>query len=161
MRFFHLTLVACAAVGLFTTACTTPEPPAPAADLAPAAAPAPATDMTDTTRTVVQRHLQTFGAGDLEGVLADYADNAVMYTPNGPLEGKDALREGFKQFIAEWSQPGMKFNLTREEYEGENGYITWTAETAANVYDFGVDGFVVRDGKIVTQFFGARTTPKR
>lgn len=114
----------------------------------------------ETTRTVVQRHLATFGAGDLEGILADYADDAVMFTPNGPIVGKEALRTAFQAFIVEWGQPGTTFNLTREDYEGEHGYINWVAETGANVYGYGVDGFTVRDGKIVVQFFGASTTPK-
>lgn len=155
-----ITLVMFAAAGVLAgTACRTPEP-APAPEAAPAAA-APAPDTTATTREVVQRHLKTFGASDLEGILADYADNAVMHTPNGPIEGKEALRTAFQGFIAEWGQPGTKFNLTKEEYRGESGYINWTAETPANVYEYGVDGFVVRDGKIVSQFFGAKMTAKK
>ena len=128
------------------------EPSAPAAE--------PAADVAATTREVVQRHLATFGAGDLEGILADYADDAVMFTPAGAIVGKEQLRVAFQNFIAEWGQPGTTFELTRELYEGEHGYINWVAETGANVYDYGVDGFTVRDGKIVVQFFGASTTPK-
>lgn len=144
-------------------ACSTPEQPA-SQPQETQAAPAAATETANTvdvTREVVQRHLKTFGAGDLEGVLADYADDAVMFTPNGPIKGKAELRTAFQQFIAEWGQPGMKFNLTKELYEGENGYINWTAETAPNTYEYGVDGFTVRNGKIVVQFFGAKVTPKK
>lgn len=112
------------------------------------------------TREVVQRHLRTFGEGDLEGILADYADDAVMFTPDGPIKGMEELRAAFEQFISEWGQPGTTFELTQEEYDGAHGYVSWTAETAANVYEYGVDGFTVRDGKIVAQFFGAHTTPK-
>lgn len=116
---------------------------------------------TSSTQEVVQRHLKTFRASDLDGVLADYADDAVMFTPNGPIKGKEALRAAFTQFIAEWGQPGTTFNLQREHYDGERGYIVWTAQTGANVYEFGVDGFVVRDGKITSQFFGAKTMAKK
>lgn len=112
------------------------------------------------TREVVQRHLRTFGEGDLEGILADYADDAVMFTPNGPIQGKEELRTAFEQFIAEWGQEGTTFELTEETYVGEHGYVNWTAETADNVYDYGVDGFTVRDSQIVVQFFGAHITPK-
>ncbi|MPZ18281.1 MAG: DUF4440 domain-containing protein [Luteitalea sp.] len=133
---------------------------APVADVSPPAA-ADGDATTDITREVVQRHLKTFGAGDLEGVLADYADDAVMFTPNGPIEGKEALRSTFTELIAEWGQPGTTFNLQQERYEGEHGYTLWTAETSANVYELGMDGFVVRDGKIVAQFFGAKVTPKK
>jgi ketosteroid isomerase-like protein len=126
------------------------------------AAPQDASNMnaTDVTREVVQRHLRTFGEGDLEAVLADYADDAVMFTPDGPIVGKEALRVAFEALIAEWSQPGTTFEMTQESYEGEHGYINWRAETAENVYEYGIDGFTVRDGKIVAQFYGEVTTPK-
>lgn len=114
----------------------------------------------DTTKEVVQRHLRTFRGSDLEGVLADYADDAVMFTPNGAIKGKAELRTAFEAFIAEWGQPGTTFQLTKEEYDGEHGYINWVAETAPNVYEYGVDGFTVRNGKIVAQYFGAKVTPK-
>lgn len=143
--------------------CGQPAPATKATD-APSAAAQPATggvDTVNTTKEVVQRHLKTFRASDLEGVLADYADDAVMFTPNGPVKGKAELRTAFQQFIAEWGQPGTKFELTRELYDGEHGYINWTAETAPNVYEYGVDGFTVRNGKIVAQFFGAKVTPKK
>lgn len=115
----------------------------------------------EVTREVVQRHLQTFGAGDIEGVLADYADDAVMFTPEGPIRGKEELRTAFEGFIAEFGQEGTTFELTTEEYVGEHGYINWTAETPGNIYHYGVDGFTVRDGKIVVQFFGAHVEPKQ
>jgi len=39
-------------------------------------------------------------------------------------------------------------------------FITWSAETADNVYEFATDTFVIRDEKIVTQTFAAKVTPK-
>jgi hypothetical protein len=44
--------------------------------------------------------------------------------------------------------------------EGEIAFITWTAETADNTYEFGTDTFVVRDGKILVQTFAGKITPK-
>src|SRR5215831_14545326 len=35
------------------------------------------------TKNVLDHHLACFGAGDLEGVLSDYAPDAVMFTPDG------------------------------------------------------------------------------
>lgn len=112
------------------------------------------------TREVVLRHLDRFGAGDMEGVIADYAEDAVMFTPDGPLRGHDELRAAFEQFFAEWGQEGVTFELTDEHYVGSYGYYSWVAETPDNIYHYGVDGFVVRDGKIVVQFFGSHMEPK-
>lgn len=143
--------------GLMVSGCGSPSNDAASSSAAPLEN---AQNSADVTREVVQRHLETFGAGDLEGVLADYAEDAVMFTPDDVIRGQEELRPAFEQFIAEFGQEGTTFELTQETYEGEFGYINWTAETAGNVYEYGVDGFVVRDGKIVAQFFGAHVIPK-
>jgi hypothetical protein len=36
-----------------------------------------------TTEAVLGHHLQCFGAGNLDGILSDYAPDAVMCAPNG------------------------------------------------------------------------------
>ena len=33
------------------------------------------------TAAVLEHHLQCFGQGDLEGILSDYAPDAVLFTP--------------------------------------------------------------------------------
>ena len=43
-----------------------------------------------TTTEVLQNHLSSFGAGNLEGILADYVPTATLFTPDGPLEGEPA-----------------------------------------------------------------------
>ena len=113
------------------------------------------------TAEVLDRHMKTFGAADLEGVLADYAPNAVMYTPEGPVKGSDALRKTFQGILAEWSKPGVKFDLKQKTVEGEAAYIYWNAETADHIYEGATDSFVVREGKIVQHFFAGKITPKK
>jgi len=113
------------------------------------------------TKDVIDHHLQSFGAGDLEGILSDYVPGAVLFTPNGPLRGVDELRPLFQAMIAEFAKPGAAFHLKQQFVEGDHAYILWTAETADNVYELGTDTFVVRDGKIVAQSFTGKITPKR
>jgi ketosteroid isomerase-like protein len=112
------------------------------------------------TKDVLDHHLKCFAKGDLEGVLSDYAPGAVMFTPDGPLRGADAMRPLFQAMIAEFGKPGAVFSLTRQTVQGDYAYILWTAETADNVYEMGTDTFIVRDGKIVAQSFAAKITPK-
>jgi len=113
------------------------------------------------TKDVVDHHLQSFGASDLNGILSDYAPGAVLFTPDGPLRGIDAIRPLFQAMLAEFGKPGAVFRLKQKFVEGDYAYILWTAETADNVYELGTDTFVVREGKIVIQSFAGRIVPKR
>ena len=112
------------------------------------------------TKDVVDRHLESFGRRDLEGILSDYAPGAVLFTPEGPLRGKDAIRPFFQAMIAEFAKPGAAFRLQRLFVDGDYAYMLWNAETADNVYELGTDTFLVRDGKTVVQSFAGKITPK-
>ena len=143
---------AVALAGLFVAGCTASAPSAP-----PPAAPA---TPVATTMEVLKRHQQTFGASDLAGVMADYAPDAVMFTPGGPVKGTEALTKTFQTLFAEWGKPGTKFELKQETVDGDHAFMAWSAETADNVYEAGADAFTVRGGKIVAHFFSAKITPK-
>jgi ketosteroid isomerase-like protein len=112
------------------------------------------------TKDVLDHHLRCFGDGDLKGILSDYAPEAVLFTPDGPLRGADAMRSLFQAMIVEFGKPGAAFSLKRQSIEGDYAYILWTAETADNVYEVGTDTFVVRDGKIAAQSFTGKIVPK-
>jgi len=114
-----------------------------------------------TTKDVLQNHLDAFGRGDMDGVLSDYAADAILFTNDGTLKGVDAIRPLFERLIKEFGKPGATFNMQRQVVEGDYGYILWTAETADNVYEIATDTFVIRSGKIVAQSFTAKIKPKR
>jgi ketosteroid isomerase-like protein len=150
-----LLVSACFASIVVAAACGSPSP-------APATA-TPATkgsSAVPSTQEVLDHHSQTFGAHDIEGVLADYAPDAVMFTPAGPVKGTDALRNTFKGLFEEWSKPGFTFEMKQQTVDGDYAYLYWNAETADNTYEGAMDGFVVKDGKIVAHFFGGKITPK-
>jgi len=115
---------------------------------------------TTTTEAVVNNHLQRFLDGDLQGVVSDYAPDAVMIAPTGVLRGVDSIRPLFEALIAEFARPGATFDLQQQVVENDLAYIRWVAETADNTYDIGTDTFVVRDGKILQQTFAFKATPK-
>ncbi|AFY75433.1 SnoaL-like polyketide cyclase (plasmid) [Synechococcus sp. PCC 7502] len=110
---------------------------------------------------VLDHHLKCFDSGDLNGILSDYTTGAVLFTPEGPLRGIDAIRALFQGMIAEFRKPGATFSMKQQFVDGDHAYILWTAETADNVYEFATDTFVVRDGKIVAQSFASKIVPKR
>jgi len=113
------------------------------------------------TREVVDHHLQSFDDGDVEGILSDYAPGAILFTPDGPLKGAEAMRPLYQAMIAEFGKPGAAFHMKQQSVEGEYAYIVWTAETADNVYELATDTFIVRNGKILAQSFAGKIAPKR
>lgn len=113
------------------------------------------------TAAVIQSHLARFGERDLDGILADYASGAVLFTSEGPLRGLESIRKLFKTMLAEFEKPGATFSLRQLTVEGDHGFIVWAAETADNAYELGTDTFYVRRGKIQVQSFAGKITPKR
>ncbi len=102
-----------------------------------------------TTKDIIDHHVKAFAERDVEGVLSDYAADAVFFTQNGPLKGADAIRPLFQALIAEFAKAGATFSMKQRFVEGTYAYILWTAETDDNVYELGTDTFVVGNGKIV------------
>jgi len=113
-----------------------------------------------TTTELVQRHIQSFNARDLDGILSDYAPGAVFFTPAGTLRGREAIRGFFSVLLAAFSKPGAVFTLGQQHVEGDHAYILWTALTADNLYELGTDTFFVRDGEIAVQSFAGKVTAR-
>jgi len=105
--------------------------------------------MTRTPEEVFQHHAQALGAGDLEGIVADYADDAVFISPAGIKRGKDGIREAFTQLLAD--VPEAAWTLKTQLYEGDVLFLEWAADAGATRVDDGIDTFVFRDGLIRVQ----------
>lgn len=117
-------------------------------------------DVTNATKEALARHQQAFGSGDIEAMIGGYSADAVMLTPGGLVRGADALRPVFEGLFAEWGKPTTKFEMKQEIVDGEYAYMFWDAETDDNIYEGGMDAFVIRDGKKIAHFFSAKITPK-
>jgi ketosteroid isomerase-like protein len=112
------------------------------------------------TSDVLDRHLESFAAYDVDGLLTDYSSDAVLFAPTGLLKGPEAIRPLFEALVSEFAKPGSSFTMQHRSTDGDHAYILWTAETADNSYEFATDTFLVRDGKIVAQSFAAKIRPK-
>ena len=117
--------------------------------------------MAGTTQDVLKHHLACFGKGDLDGIMEDYTAASRLFTPNGVRRGTAAIRELFVTLFSEFAKPGMSFEMLRQDVDGDTAYIVWKAETADNLHELGTDTFVVKDGKIVTQTFAGKISPKQ
>jgi ketosteroid isomerase-like protein len=116
---------------------------------------------TMTTSEVLDRHLKSFAESNVDGVLADYSSDAVLFVPTGLLQGPAAIKPLFEALVSEFAKPGSSFTMQQRYVHGEHAYILWSAETADNWYEFATDTFVVQNGKIVAQSFAAKIKPKR
>jgi ketosteroid isomerase-like protein len=116
---------------------------------------------TAATQEVLTHHLNCVGKGDLAGTMADYTDESRFFTPNGLLRGPEAIRRVFVRLCEEFAKPGMSFEMLRQEVDGDTAYIVWKAETADNRIELGTDTLIVQNGKIVTQTFAGKISPKQ
>jgi hypothetical protein len=105
--------------------------------------------MTRTPEQIFQHHAEALGAGDLEEIVADYSDDAIFVTPDGAKHGKDGVREGFIQLLAD--VPNAAWSLKTQIYDDDVLFLEWAADSAATKVDDGIDTFVFRDGQIRVQ----------
>ena len=114
--------------------------------------------MTRTPQEVFQHHAEALGAGDLDEIVADYADDAVFISPSGTLRGKDGIREAFTRLLGD--VPNAAWALPTQIYEGDVLFIEWTADSEKTKVDDGIDTFVFRDGLIRVQTVRYTLQPK-
>ena len=105
--------------------------------------------MTRSPQEVFQHHAQALGAGDLDEIVADYADDAVFITPGGIKRDKDGIREAFTELLAD--VPDAAWDLKTAIYEGDALFLEWAATSAATKVEDGIDTFIFRDGLIRLQ----------
>ena len=112
------------------------------------------------TQAVLENHLDCFGRADVPGIMADYADDAALITPDGVMKGTEAIRGFFTEGFKEFSKPGTTFEMKKVVVDGECAFIFWDAETPDVRFEAASDTFIVRNGQIVVQTFAAKVTPK-
>ncbi len=105
--------------------------------------------MTRTPEEVLAHHAQSLGAGDLDEIVADYADDAIFITPAGTRRGKDGIRAAFTQMLAD--VPDAAWDLKTQIYEDDVLFLEWAADAAATRVEDGLDTFIFRDGLIRVQ----------
>ena len=98
---------------------------------------------------VFAHHAQALGAGDLDEIVADYADDAVFISPSGVLRGQDGVRSAFTQLLADL--PNAAWDLKTQIYDGDVLFLEWAADAGSTRADDGIDTFVFRDGLIRVQ----------
>lgn len=105
--------------------------------------------MSRTPQEIFQHHAGALIAGDIDEIVADYADDAVFITPQGVLRGKDGVREGFTKLLNDL--PDAKWDVPTQLFEGDVLFIEWNAVSEGAQAMDGIDTFVFRGDQIAVQ----------
>jgi ketosteroid isomerase-like protein len=111
------------------------------------------------TRNTLRNHLQAAGQGDLDAVVADYTEDAVLMTPDGLHRGKAEIRAFFERFLPDLPAPPALV-VEQQHVAGDVAYLVWSGESEALRIPFATDTLVVRDGEIAAQTFAAQVEAK-
>ena len=101
-------------------------------------------------------HLQAFTVG-VDEIMQDYTDSSVLFTPDGPLRGRAAIRGFFEGFLTNSPRALLEaMTLVRQDIDGEVAYIVWKAEPFIPI---ATDTFLIQGGKIVVQTYAGYMAP--
>jgi ketosteroid isomerase-like protein len=108
-----------------------------------------------TTAQVLEHHIQALVSRDVDSIMEDYADDAILFSPTGALKGTKNIRASFIGVVGTLTPEIIRsMKVIKQDIDGEYAYIFWSA---APSIPLGSDTFCVRDGKIVMQSFVAQT----
>jgi len=103
---------------------------------------------TRTPEEVFAHHGKALGAEDLEDIVADYADDAVLVVQKQVYRGKDGARQVFTQLLSD--VPQAKWEL-ETVYADDVLYLEWKATGGGRKIEDGIDTFIFKDGLIRVQ----------
>jgi ketosteroid isomerase-like protein len=120
----------------------------------------------DASTQVIDHHVANMKSGNIDGILSDYAPDAVVVTPagmanpSGVFVGKDT-RKLFSVLAAPKNLPGNKTMQTHYTSLGaDTTRMEWVQSKGTPREVSGYDVFVIRGGKIVFQAVIVNPSPK-
>jgi uncharacterized protein (TIGR02246 family) len=123
----------------------------------------PAANSARTPEQVVRHHFAASAARDLNAVVSDYADDAVLITANGVVRGRDGVRAAFAQLLrgpqpaariaaAHAARPGPRIVVSH--FTADVGWVIWTQNAGKPNELRGVETYLVRNGRIELETVG-------
>jgi hypothetical protein len=104
--------------------------------------------MARTPEEVFAHHGQSLGAEDLEEIVADYADDAILVLQKQVYRGKDGAREVFTRLLSDVPQASWELDKT---FADDVLYLEWKATGGGRKVEDGIDTFIFEDGMIRVQ----------
>ena len=101
---------------------------------------------------IIAHHIQAFRNGDVDMLVADYADDAVFWRSNGTIKGISNIRKLFEMLTDERSVPGRKtFEGTVERLTNDVFFEHWVMSRGTSQEKSGTDIIVMAKDKIIYQ----------
>ena len=104
--------------------------------------------MARTPQEIFQAHIAAIGAGDVDAVAADYAEDALFITPDGVVRGRDGIRSAFAGLLGELTD--ATWDIPTQHFVDDVLFIEWTA-VSEKARAEGVDTFVFAGDAIRVQ----------
>jgi ketosteroid isomerase-like protein len=109
---------------------------------------------------IIAHHFATFASGDLDAVMSDYADDAVLITAAGVAHGKAAIRAQFAQLVqapragtpAPQRQRGP--DIIEKHFTPNVAWLMWVQNRGKPNELRGVETYLIRGGKIHLETVG-------
>ena len=111
------------------------------------------------TRKVIEHHLTAFGENNLTAIMADYADGAILATPDSTYRGLKQIGAFFEGVFPSFPSEKTVSEIDKLVIENELAYIVWHAKTPTVEVPLGTDTFIIEDGKIKLQTFTGVINP--
>jgi ketosteroid isomerase-like protein len=102
-----------------------------------------------TPQEIFRHHAEALMAGDVEEIVTDYTEDALLITATGVKQGRDGVREGFTELLKELSD--AEWQVPVQVFAGDVLYIEWSAVAGGVRVRDGVDTFVFTDEGIRAQ----------
>ncbi|WOQ16494.1 nuclear transport factor 2 family protein [Raineyella sp. W15-4] len=104
--------------------------------------------MARTAEEVFAHHGQALGAEDLDEIIADYTDDAILIVQGKVYRGKDGARQVFVQLLSD--VPQAEWDLATV-FADDVLYLEWKATGGGRKVEDGIDTFIFADGLIRVQ----------
>jgi len=113
-----------------------------------------------TTEMVLDQHLQSFNANDLDALLRDYSDDSELWKADGRLKGKDGIASFYSYVFSILPKESTEMHLVQRIVDGNKAFLVWSAESSFISIPLGSDSFEIVNGKIIWQSITAHIVPK-
>jgi ketosteroid isomerase-like protein len=113
--------------------------------------------MTRTAQDVFAAHESALSAGDVDRILEDFSDDAVLVTADGALHGRGAIRDWYAGALG--ALPEAKFSMDTKVFAGDALLLLWTASSPKGRINDGVDTFIFSEGQIRLQTVSFHVEP--
>src|SRR5258706_9283951 len=84
-----------------------------------------------TTESVLGQHIQALVSRNLDAIVSDFSEDAVVFTPHAVYKGPENIRTFFTAALDLLTPEAMN-NLTviKQDIDGEYAYVLWSAVPA-------------------------------